>query len=244
MGRLYIPGRIFYGLSIAAMGVITLLSRDFPYMLIPAQHPWVTDHVTVVYLSGALLFLAGLGIALTKKRALISLVLGAVLFLIFCFYFVPYQLIESPNYRHAGDWENALKELGLAAGAWVFAGKRWTTVGTVLFSLTILCFGLFHFLYAREAAGYIPSWVPGHLFWMYFTGTALIASNAAILLRIQPAPAAALLGSMILIWVIILHTPKAIAYGGGEITSGFLALAYCGVAYAVAGASHFRMPLK
>src|SRR5690348_12120832 len=34
-------GRIFYGLAIAAMGLVTIYYRDFPYMLIPAKHTWL-----------------------------------------------------------------------------------------------------------------------------------------------------------------------------------------------------------
>jgi hypothetical protein len=55
---------------------------------------------------------------------------------------------------------------------------------------------------------------------------------------------ATLLGAMIFIWVIILHIPKAIAASaddaGGEITSAFLALAYCGIAFVIAGSQGHR----
>jgi hypothetical protein len=78
-----------------------------------------------------------------------------------------------------------------------------------------------HFLYAREAADYIPSWIPGHLFWMYLTGSALIGAGIAIILKIRIKVIATLLGAMILTWVLILHIPKAIAAPvtdrGGEV---------------------------
>lgn len=241
MGDLSNIGRIFYGIAMAAMGLLTIYYRDFPYFLIPPKHSWITGHVWLVYLFGTLLFLAGACIVIERKRMTVSLVLGTVLLLIFCFYFIPYELMSSSNYMHFGDWENAAKELALAGGAIVVAGcKKFIRLGVVLFAITIISFGTDHFLYAKEASDYIPSWVPIHLFWMYFCGLALLASGIAILLNIKPRLAAALLGAMILIWVIILHIPKALAAplaeNGGEVVSAFLALAYCGIAFVIAGA--------
>src|SRR5690348_17933290 len=72
-------GRIFYGLAMAAMGILTICYRDFPYMLIPPKHDWISNHIILLYLSGTLLFLAGACIVLGKKLRLVSLLLGAVL---------------------------------------------------------------------------------------------------------------------------------------------------------------------
>jgi uncharacterized membrane protein len=146
-----------------------------------------------------------------------------------------------------------MKELALASGALVMAGcfsnksenplirflRKLIPFGTIIFSLTILSFGIDHFLYAKEASDYIPSWVPNHLFWMYFTGSALIGSGIAIILKIKRGLSAVLLGIMIFIWFIILHIPRVVAFPfadkGGEVTSAFLALAYCGIAFVIAG---------
>ena len=253
MGNLSTIGRIFYGIAIAAMGFLSIYYADFPYMLIPPKHLWIHDHVVVVYISGALLILAGAWIAFAKKAMAVSLLLGSGLLLIFCFYFIPYELMASSRYMHFGAWENAAKELTLASGAFVIAGcfsyknanplmrllEKLIPLGTILFSLTIISYGVDHFLYGREAADYIPAWIPGHLFWMYFAGVALLGSGIGIILKIKPGLMAVLLGTMIFIWVIILHIPKSIAAPvaerGGEITSGFLALAYCGIAFVIAG---------
>ena len=243
MGNLSIIGRIFYGISIAVMGFVTIYDHDFPYMLIPEGRSWLVGHEIVAYISGVLLILAGVFIAFAKKTFPVSLLLGAVLLAIFCFYFIPYQLMASPRYMHFGQWENAAKELALAGGAFVIAGlflQKLMPLGAILFSITIISFGVDHFLFAKEASDYIPSWVPNHLFWMYFTGSALLGSGMAILLKIKPGLAAALLGSMIFVWFIILHIPRVIATAsaglGGEVASAMLALAYCGIAFVIAGA--------
>ena len=70
-------------------------------------------------------------------------------------------------------------------------------------------------------------------------GTGLIGSGVAIILKIQRRPAAALLGTMIFIWFISLHIPRVIvspaSYMGSEVTSAFIALAYSGIAFVIAG---------
>ena len=231
-------GRIFYGIAITAMGILTIYYRRLPYMMIPSKHRWLSDHVLWIYISGGLLLLAGICIVFEKKLKQVALLLGALLLLIFLFYFIPYELMVSPDYKHFGDWENAAKELSLAGGALVLAGRRVAPLGVALFALTIISYSIDHFLYAKEAVGYVPSWIPNHIFWLYFTGAALFCSGIAILLNIKRRLAATLLGIMILIWVVILHIPYALsaplASNEGEVTSAFLALAYCGTAFVIA----------
>lgn len=57
--------------------------------------------------------------------------------------------------------------------------------------------------------------------------------------KIRVGLIAALLGAMVFIWFMILHIPKVIhapvADRGGEMTSAFLALAYSGIAFVIAG---------
>lgn len=241
-------GRIFYGTAIAGIGFQTIFYHEFPYMLIPAKHAWIPGLAMVAYISGALLMLAGACIVLEKKLRPASLLLGTILLLIFCFYFIPYQFMTNSNYMHFGTWENAAKELALSGGAFIVAGyfaKRGKNslvpLGRILFSITIISFGIDHFLFAKQAVGYMPSWVPYGLFWIYFCGVALLGSGLGILLKIKPGLMAVLLGTMIFTWVIILHVPKSIAtpfaYMGGEVTSAFLALAYCGTAFVIAGSA-------
>jgi uncharacterized membrane protein len=255
MGNLSKIGRVFYGIAIAAMGFLSVYYKDFPYMLIPPRHSWIPGLVMLTYISGAMLILAGACIVIEKKTRPVSLLLGSVLLLVFCFYFIPYQLLVSSAYMHFADWENAAKELALCSGAFVIAGcfseknensfavffGKLTSFGAIFFSITVISFGIDHFLYAKEAADYVPSWVPNHIFWLYLTGTALIGSGIAIILKIKARLAATLLGSMIFIWFIILHIPyvmaSSVADRAGEITSAFLALAYSGIAFVIAGAA-------
>ncbi|HVS92126.1 MAG TPA: hypothetical protein VHE59_08855 [Mucilaginibacter sp.] len=253
MGSLSATGRVFYGIAIAEMGIQTIYYRDFPYFFLPADHASIPGIAIFAYVFGALFIVEGISVVLGKKTRIVSLLFGVLLLLIFCLYHVPYELIASPKYKHFGDWENAFKELALAGGALVIAGcfpakdeseltgrsTKLVLWGSVIFALTIISFSCDHFLYAKQAADYVPAWAPAHLFWMYFCGAALLASGIAIISRIQARLAAILLGAMIFTWFISLHMPRVFAATsadiGDEITSACLALAYCGIAWVIAG---------
>jgi uncharacterized membrane protein YphA (DoxX/SURF4 family) len=255
MANLSDIGRIFYGTAMAGTGFLTIYYHDFPYMMIPPNHSWIPGFAMLTYIFGAMLFLAGACIVFEKKTRTISLVLGTVLLLIFCFYFIPYEFISSSAYMHFGEWENAAKELALASGALVIAGcfpeknenrlirflNKLAPFGAIFFSITIISFSIDHFLYANAAADYVPSWVPYHLFWIYFAGIALLGSGIAIILKIKPGFIAFLLGTMIFIWFIILHMPRVLASPVAdikdELASAFLALAYSGIAFVIAGST-------
>src|SRR5580692_12297899 len=141
MGKLSIIGRIFFGVAIAALGFLTIFYRDFPYMMIPPNHSGLTAHVGIVYISGALLLVTGVCMAIGKMTVPLSLLLGAVLLLNFCFYFVPYELKSSGKYMQFAEWENAAKELALCGGAFVIAGamrRKLLLFGTIVYCLTII----------------------------------------------------------------------------------------------------------
>ena len=171
--------------------------------------------------------------------------MAVIFLLVFCFYFIPYEFIATTNYMRLGAWENAEKELALCGGAFIVAGcfanssMKLFSLGVILFCITILSFGIDHYLYATGVSDYIPSWIPNHMFWTYLAGTALIGSSLAILLKIKRQLAAILLGSMIFTWFIVLHIPKVIASHfadkGNEASSALLALAYSGTAFIIAG---------
>jgi len=253
MGNLSNIGRIFYGIAIAGTGFPTIYYKSFPYMLLPPQNFLISGPVMLTYIFGILFILVGACIVFEKKIRPVSLLFGCVLLLIFCFFYIPYEFMVNSNYRHLAEWENAEKELALAGGAFFIAGcfseinenplsKFWRKLmpfGAILFSIPIISFGILHLLYTKDASTLVPSWIPYPIFWTFLAGIALIGSGIAIILKIKPGLIAALLGMMIFIWFIILHIPRVIvspsADRGDEIVSAFLALAYSGIAFVIAG---------
>ncbi|WP_426670415.1 hypothetical protein ACPPVU_04045 [Mucilaginibacter sp. McL0603] len=258
MEKLIKLGRIFYGLAIAGIGFQQIFYADFHPMTFPPQHAWLPGLAIWAYVTGAALIIVGGAIVFEKNARTVALVLGGIFFAIFCFYYIPYELIVDPYYKHLGEWGNAEKELALAGGAFVVAGsfhddhtnvqkksllikllEKLVPFGSIFFSITMISFGIDHFLYTAGIATLVPAWIPNAIFWTYFAAVALIGAGIAIVFRIKLNIFATLLGTMILIWFIILHVPVSIAHPftdkGNEVTSAFSALAFSGTAFVISG---------
>jgi uncharacterized membrane protein YphA (DoxX/SURF4 family) len=238
--------RCFYGIGIAGIGIQQFIYSDFRPVLLsywPSSIPGLTAWA---YATGAALILAGAIISFSKKARMVSLVLGVFFFLLFLCFHVYYHLFLSPHSFHLGSWTDPLKELALSGGAFVIAvsfaeekssagNKLFLILGRIFFSIMLIAFGIDHFLYMEFVATLVPGWIPGHIFWTYFAGVALIGSGVCILLKIKIRLVSTLLGIMLFLWFIMLHIPRAIvdpfAGKGNEITSAFEALAFSGIAF-------------
>ena len=247
-------GHLFYGLGIAALGIMQFIYSDFrPVILPPAWPLWMHGNIQA-YIAGAALVIAGIFIAIGKNARTSSLYLGGSLFVFFLVFQVSFTLFIQPNSaRHLGLWTDPLKELALSGGAFVMAGsfvnqqqgntnsviillEKLIPAGRVFFSIMLIAFGVDHFYYTQFVTTLVPSWIPGPVFWTYFGAIALIGSGIGIILKIQLI--AFLSGIMLFLWFIVLHIPRAVAdpymNKGNEITSVFEALAFSGIAFVIA----------
>src|SRR2546422_10444746 len=113
------------------------------------------------------------------------------------------------------------------------------TVGRIFVAVSLVVFGVQHFLYGGFVAGLVPAFMPGRLFWAYFVGVAFFAAAAGILYEEMARPAATMLGVMFFLFLVLLHIPRIVTNSrdGNEWTSGFVALAMCGAAWILASAT-------
>jgi uncharacterized membrane protein len=86
--------------------------------------------------------------------------------------------------------------------------------GRLFLAVPMAAFGAEHYMFWRSMGAMVPSWMPWHPFWIFFVGTALIAAAVSIVLRWHEGLAAALLGVMILSFVVLIHIPNWIATPG------------------------------
>jgi hypothetical protein len=250
-------GRTFFSVAIIAMAAQQFFFPGLRPVFVPESPSWVPS--ILVYLHSVLLIVFAAFVLLHKKGRFFSLLLGAVLVLSFLLFHLPYQLINHPE--SLGSWTNALKELALGGGAFVIAGsfpveeesletnpilkllEKLIPFGRILFSITMITFGIDHLLYTEFVATLVPTWIPGSIFWTYFAAFALAAAGWAIIIKVQVKPAAFLLGLMIFLWFLVLHIPRAIAdplgSNGNEITSVFQALGFSGIGFLLAGLPAF-----
>jgi uncharacterized membrane protein len=115
---------------------------------------------------------------------------------------------------------------------------RWAAavLGPLFLAGFLILGGIQHFVYADFVMKLVPSWIPSPRFWVYLTGIALIAGGIGLLLPKTQRLAATLVGIMILLWVVLLHIPRALAdlHDASETSGVFEALAMSGAAFILA----------
>src|ERR1700744_41617 len=98
MENLTNTGRIFYGTAITVIGVQAISYLNLPYIL-PLPEHFSLNSINILALIWGLTFtLAGICIIFKILPRQVSLLFGLLLLLLFCFYYIPYQLITDPNY--------------------------------------------------------------------------------------------------------------------------------------------------
>src|SRR5258708_17012025 len=83
-------------------------------------------------------------------------------------------------------------------------------IGTVLYALVVAFFGVNHFLNGTGMQNTVPSFIPGGIFWVYFTGAALILAAISFLTGKQTRLAGLLLAVFILLIVLTVHLPAVL----------------------------------
>ena len=248
-------GRLFYAIFLIGITCQQFYYSEFRPTLMP---PWPSPFPgEVVFAYGCSLFMIAAAVALVLERQArtMMLLLGGLFLALVLFCHVPYKLFVDPG--DIGSWTKALKGLAYSGSAFVMASSfpvgqaagghepalirllgKLIPLGGVFFSITLIAFGIDHFLYAPFVATLVPDWIPGHLFWTYFAGVALIGGGAGIILEIRKKTIAMLVGIMIFIWFLVLHIPRAAiapaSDKGNELTSVFESLGFSGVAFVIA----------
>jgi uncharacterized membrane protein len=113
---------------------------------------------------------------------------------------------------------------------------RLLAFGPVLLAAPMGVFGTEHFVFPSVIAGLVPSWLPVHLFWTYFTGTALIAAAVSIVVKRHSGLAAALLGVMMLCFALMIWLPSLVKTRGDRFALAVLLreLSFSGAGFALA----------
>jgi uncharacterized membrane protein len=248
MEKLNKTGQVFFGICLAGLGLQQFIYPGFRPFLIPQWPAWIPGDTSIwVYLTGAALILVGLVIIFNWKAISLSFYTGIVFLLVLALFHLSFRFKNSPE--SLGAWTDELKLLGFAGSCFITAASfqagslssklnRWKSAGEIFLAIMYVIFGIDHFLYAEFVKTLVPTWIPGNLFWTYLAGIALIGSGLAIAFNIKKRLVALLLGGMLLIWLLVLHIPRAINHppgdNGNELTSVFQCLGLSGVAFLIA----------
>jgi uncharacterized membrane protein len=82
------------------------------------------------------------------------------------------------------------------------------------FAIPLAVFGAEHLSGAKSMLNIVPPYMPWRLFWVYFVGFALIAASLSIATKIQVRWSGLLFGTMMFLFVAMVHIPGAVAAGG------------------------------
>ena len=226
-------GRVIFALSMAAFGVQYVIYGAFKSGIGP---PWAVGASLWSYAGGLLLIAAGAGLVNERAGRTCALVLGIGLFVSDLIYFLP-RSVADPS---SGDVRTGVFEILTMSGAALsIAGalsrgnetaRLWIIVGRAFFGVSMIVFGIDHFLYASFVASLAPDWIPGHLFWTYFTAVGFVAGGIGIGVNFRSRLSGTALGLMFFLWVAVLHAPRVAlaSNNANEWTSMFVALAMCG----------------
>jgi uncharacterized membrane protein len=225
----------FFAVAMVAFGIQHLVYGEFVTRVVPKLPAWIPWHSFWAYATGFALVAAGIEILFRRQTRLAASLLGSLFLLSFLLLYLPQLLASQPL---GGLWTNAGKALALSGGAFLVAGspKPMIALGRIFLSAFLILTGVQHFLFVPFVASLVPRWIPGHLFWTYFAGVALIAGGVGMLIPKTRRLAAFLSGTMIFLWVLLLHIPRALAapHDSNETTAVFEALAISGAAFLVA----------
>jgi uncharacterized membrane protein len=254
MGNIIKLSRMAYCIGLAGMVAPQLYYRKFRANFLPPWPglPWVSFWAD---LFSILVIAACVAIVLEIKGRRAALILGGLLLAMMMLGGIPYVLIIDPNSNHLFAWGDLLTETALTGGAFVVSGsfteetivkrssgirllEKSMPLGRLLFSICLIGYGLFHFLYTDSVAKLIPTWMPFPVFWTYLAAVALIVGGMAIVLHLKLKLTGILIAILIFIFLIVVHIPLAItdplSNEAFQVVRIFGAVAFIGTAFLIA----------
>ena len=252
MEKITAQGPHIFVVSVAFCGVLNLVCAHSVFMGISAAPhlpvmPWIPALPWLAYVTGFIYLVPSILLLLNKRGQLMATLLG-VIFVLAALTLVPFAVIKPLG---IGPRTIVFESLALAGGSFVLAGtlreqsdfglsaELSDNVGRWLFALSLVVFGIDHLLMLEGIASLIPFWIPGKLFWAWFTALAFIASGLSIAFKWHGRIGASLIGWMFMVWVLVLHGPRTVGLlsaGAGphspaEWSSLFIALGICGAGW-------------
>jgi uncharacterized membrane protein len=136
----------------------------------------------VAYLFGAIWVACGAGLLSKRTLRIAALALGILLVAAALILEVPANLA---NIGDIGLRTVVFEPLAIASLAWLLPGPGATPrflerASRYLLGMSLIVFGIDHFLAITFIASLIPVWIPWRVFWVAFFGVAFIAAGLSI----------------------------------------------------------------
>jgi uncharacterized membrane protein len=195
--RIASVGHAVFAATLIALGMLGLITGDFAPIWQPVPKG-VPAREVLVYLCALISLASGIGLLWRRAAALAARVLLAYLLLWLLLFRVP-DIFRVPIMQ--GSWYGSAETSVIVAGAWVLyawfaaawdrqrlafaTGDSGVRIARVLYGLTMILFGLGHFLFPKETAVLVPGWLPSHWAWAVFTGCTYIGAGVVVLLGVH-----------------------------------------------------------
>jgi len=219
--RITSVGHAVFAATLIAFGILGLFVGDFAPIWQDAPKS-VPAREALAYLCAVISLACGIGLLTRTTAALAARVLFAYLLLWMLLVKVRVILLAPATEGSYQSWgETAV----IVAGAWVLYAqfatnwdRRWFAfavgenglrAATVLYGLAMIAFGLSHFVYLQLTAPLVPSWLPWHVAWAYFTGMTYLAAGVAALIGIYAGMAIALSAVQMGLFTLLVWVPIA-----------------------------------
>jgi uncharacterized membrane protein len=181
--------RLFFGLTMIAIGVIGIVSGDFApiWQPVPETTP---ERQAIAYLCTFVSLACGAGLLLRRTAAPAALALLAALVAWTVAFKGPF-IVQAPLVE--GTYQSIGESVVLISAMWVLyaetedshrllASGSAVRIAYLLYGLALIAFGLSHFVYLELTSPLVPKWMHVPVFWSYLTGGIYLATGLAIAL--------------------------------------------------------------
>ena len=219
--RIASAGHVPFAAIMIWLGVMGLSKGTFVQVWQPVPK-WVPAREGLAYLTALISLASGIGLLWKRSAPIAARVVFASLLVWLLAMRLPNLFYEKPLVLVA--WTFGSTGVMVAA-AWIlyvwFAGardrivivadERGVRIARVLYGLSLIPFGLAHFMYLDATTVLIPNWLPWHVAWAYFTGAAFIAAGVAVTVGVFARWAAVLSTLQIFLFSVIVWIPRVVA---------------------------------
>jgi uncharacterized membrane protein len=226
-------GHAAFAATMIGLGILGLSKGDFAPVWAPVPKI-VPAREILIYLCAIISLGCGLGLVWRRTAVTAARVLLAWFLLWLLLLKLPAAF---PAPTEVGSWYGCAETAVMVAGAWVLyawfatewdrrrfafaTGDEGVRIARVLYGVALIFFGFGHFAYVKQTIVLVPAWLPGHVFWAYFTGGTFIGAGLAAVIglcaRLAAALAALQIGLFVLlVWLPILATGHISAFQWGE----------------------------
>jgi uncharacterized membrane protein len=205
------------------LGIMGLVTGDFTQIWQPVPK-WLPGRTAVAYLCAVISLGSGIGLLWRRSASVASRVLFGALLVWLLVLRLPNLFYQTPLVLVA--WTFGATAV-MVAGAWVLyswfayerersrfgflADARGVRIARALYGLSLIPFGLAHFMYVDATTVLIPAWLPWPTAWAYFTGAAFIAAGLAVSVGVLAPLAAALSTLQMGLFGLIVWVPRVVA---------------------------------